>query len=110
MECWRPNSLPGSSTVGRFLAARPSPAGSSQNLLRLLKSLLRFLNTILSRDLHVFDGDDVVLGFVELPPLSKVVGFASVGEGGVGVYLARTDEEGLVWLERYEVVRTEERR
>ncbi len=46
-----------------------------------------------------------------LPPSgihrSKVIGFASRGEPGSGVYLTRTDDIGLIWLERYRVSRAQ---
>jgi hypothetical protein len=55
----------------------------------------------------VFDGQGIRLGFVELPAKSTVIGFASAGEPGSKVYLARTDDVGLVWLERYRLVRVQ---
>lgn len=54
---------------------------------------------------EVFDGNGLRLGFVELDPGSKLVGFGSRSGGENTVYLARTDEVGLVWLSRYRVER-----
>jgi hypothetical protein len=50
---------------------------------------------------EVFDERAVRVGFIELPAQSKVIGFAARGEPGSKVYLARTDDVGLIWLERY---------
>ena len=54
---------------------------------------------------EVFDEHGIRLGFIELPPLSRVIGFGADSESGSMVYLARTDEMGLSWLERYRVRR-----
>ena len=57
---------------------------------------------------EVFDERAIRVGFIELPPQSKVIGFSAGGELGSKVYLARTDDVGLIWLERYRVVRVRE--
>jgi hypothetical protein len=51
----------------------------------------------------VFDQQGMRLGFIELPLRSKVIGFGAHSDAGVTVYVTRTDELGLVWLERYRV-------
>jgi hypothetical protein len=53
----------------------------------------------------VFDDSGIRLGYFELPPQAKIVGFAAGDDAGSEMYVARTDEVGLVWLERYRVVR-----
>jgi hypothetical protein len=58
----------------------------------------------------VFDNGGIRLGFIELPPQSKVIGFGTGAEPGFDVYLTRTDDVGLIWLERYRVLRVEGRR
>ena len=57
---------------------------------------------------EVFDERAIRVGFIELPPQSKVIGFAAGGEAGSKVYLARTDDVGLIWLERYRIRRAGE--
>jgi hypothetical protein len=54
---------------------------------------------------EVFDGAGLRLGFVELPPGGKVIGFGTHPETEGLVYLVRADEVGLIWLERYRVLR-----
>jgi hypothetical protein len=54
--------------------------------------------------IEVFDGQGVRLGFIEMPAQSRVVGFSPGGEPGSIVYVTRTDDMGLVWLERYRVL------
>lgn len=49
----------------------------------------------------VFDGAGVREGYIELPARSRVVGFGETGNRAFTVYLARTDDVGLVWLERH---------
>jgi len=56
----------------------------------------------------VFSDQGIRLGFVELPTGAKVVGFGS-GPDEIA-YIARTDDMGLVWLERYNVIRGDARR
>ncbi len=57
--------------------------------------------------IEVFDERATRVGFIELPPQSRVIGFAAGAEPGSKVYLARTDDVGLIWLERYRVLRAE---
>jgi hypothetical protein len=54
---------------------------------------------------EVFDRTGAPLGFVELPTGARVVGFGSHPETRDLVYLARVDEVGFVWLERYRLLR-----
>ena len=54
---------------------------------------------------EVFDKNGSRLGFVELPPGSKILDFGSKPDSENMVYLARTDDLGLVWLGRYRVIR-----
>ena len=56
---------------------------------------------------EVFDERAIRVEFIELPPQSSVIGFAAGAEPGSKVYLARTDDVGLIWLERYRVLRAE---
>jgi hypothetical protein len=57
--------------------------------------------------IEVFDDQGVRLGFVEIPARSTVIGFSPSGEPGSMVYVTRTDDMGLVWLERYQVLRND---
>jgi hypothetical protein len=52
---------------------------------------------------EVFDEQAIRVGFIDLPPRSQVIGFAGQGEPASRVYVTRTDDVGLVWLERYRV-------
>jgi len=52
----------------------------------------------------VFDGEGIRLGYVELPLGSRLLGFGAGADGERKVYLVRTDEVGLKWLERHRVV------
>ncbi len=45
------------------------------------------------------------MGEVELPPVLRLIGFGAGPSGAGRVYLVRTDEFDLKWLERYTVVR-----
>jgi hypothetical protein len=54
---------------------------------------------------EVFDADGIRLGFVEVPAGGKVVGFGTHPDTEGMVYVARVDEVGLVWLERYRLLR-----
>ncbi len=58
----------------------------------------------------VFDERGIRMGFIELTPGSKVIGFGARTDAGSIAYLARTDDVGLIWLERYRVLRVEGRR
>jgi hypothetical protein len=55
--------------------------------------------------IEVFGEDGIRRGPMILPPGRRVIGFGETLEGGETVYLARTDEYDLRWLERYRVVR-----
>lgn len=54
--------------------------------------------------MDVFDGEGRKSGIVELPAGRELIGFGTTGEGGAGVYLLRTDEFDLKWLERYRII------
>ncbi len=54
---------------------------------------------------EVFDEAGVRRGAIMLPPGRRVIGFGEIREGHEVVYLTRTDEFDLRWLERYRVVR-----
>ena len=54
----------------------------------------------------MFDREGIRRGYIELPPNSKVIGFGD-GTDDI-VYLARTDDVGLIWLERYRITRAGE--
>jgi hypothetical protein len=60
-----------------------------------------------SRDpqMDIFDGAGVKLGTVDLPPGRDLIGFGSTADGSPAVYLVRTDEFDLKWLERYRILR-----
>lgn len=53
--------------------------------------------------MEIFDERGVRLGFIELPPRSKVIAFGIWGDAGSIAYLARTDDVGLIWLGRYRI-------
>jgi hypothetical protein len=55
---------------------------------------------------EVFDSTGARLGFVALPTGARVVGFGSHPETRGLVYLARVDEVGFIWLERYRLLRS----
>ena len=59
---------------------------------------------------EIFDERGIRLGFVELPLRARVVGFTGGNDAGSMAYVARTDDVGLIWLERYRIVRAEDRR
>jgi hypothetical protein len=54
---------------------------------------------------NVFDREGVMKGTIDLPEGREVVGFGTTADGAPAVYLVRTDEFDLKWLERYRVVR-----
>jgi hypothetical protein len=56
---------------------------------------------------EIFDERGIRLGFIELPARSKVIAFGEGAEAGSIAYLARTDDVGLIWLERYRVIRVD---
>jgi hypothetical protein len=55
--------------------------------------------------MDVFDGEGRRLGSVELPLGRELIGFGTTGSGDPAVYLVKTDEFDLKWLERYRLVR-----
>lgn len=55
--------------------------------------------------IDVFDGEGVKLGSVELPPQRRIIGFGLTAGGDPALYMVRTDEFDLKWLERYRIVR-----
>jgi hypothetical protein len=61
-----------------------------------------------SARVEVFDDRGIRLGFIELPARSKVIAFGEGAEAGSIAYLARTDDVGLIWLERYRIRRAGE--
>ena len=61
-----------------------------------------------STTVQVFHPDGSWAGALTLPTGSRLVGFGTAGDGGRRAYVARTDDLGLVWLERYRVKGTEE--
>jgi hypothetical protein len=56
--------------------------------------------------MDVFDSQGVRIGYVDMPLSSQLLGFGSTADGHEAAYIVRTDEVGLMWLERYRVVRT----
>lgn len=65
----------------------------------------RWLPTDQPQRMDIFDADGVRTGTVETPSGSQLLGFGHGPDDGEVAYFARTDEVGLVWLERYRVVR-----
>ena len=59
---------------------------------------------------EVFDDQGTRLGYIALPVRSRIIAFGRGREAASLAYLARTDDMGLVWLERHRVVRAEDRR
>jgi hypothetical protein len=59
---------------------------------------------------EVFDDRGSRLGFAALPPRSQIISFGSGAGANEIAYVARTDDMGLVWLERYRITRTDDRR
>ena len=55
--------------------------------------------------MDVFDGEGVKLGTVNLPQDRRIIGFGSTATGDPAIYLVRTDEYDLKWLERYRLLR-----
>lgn len=55
--------------------------------------------------MDVFDGEGVKLGSVELPPDRQLIGFGRTADGEPALYLVRTDEFDLRYLERYRILR-----
>jgi len=59
---------------------------------------------------EVFDDQAHHIGFLELPPASRIIGFGRGAESTSRAYVTRTDDLGLVWLERYRIVRNDSAR
>lgn len=57
--------------------------------------------------MDVFDSEGTRVGTVALPSGSRIIGFGHGPGGDEVAYLTHTDEVGLVWLERYRVVRSD---
>ena len=55
--------------------------------------------------IDVFDNQGQKLGSVDLPADRELIGFGTTAEGSPAVYLVRTDEFDLKWLERYRILR-----
>ena len=58
--------------------------------------------------IEVFDEQGIRVGFIELLPRSRVIGFGEGTDAGPIAYLARTDDVGLIWLEQYGIRRAGE--
>jgi hypothetical protein len=65
----------------------------------------RWLPATMDPQMDIFDGAGMKLGTVGLPPGRELIGFGSTADGSPAVYLVRTDEFDLKWLERYRVLR-----
>lgn len=65
----------------------------------------RWLPANRNPQVDVFDGEGKKLGTVDLPEKREVIGFGSTAGGDPAVYLVRTDEFDLKWLERYRLIR-----
>lgn len=65
----------------------------------------RWLPTDQPPVMDVFDAEGVKMGSVELPQGRQLLGWGTTADGATAVYLVRTDEFDLKYLERYEVVR-----
>lgn len=66
----------------------------------------RWLPADMDPRMDVFDSQGVRVGYVDMPLSSQLLGFGSTADGHEAAYIVRTDEVGLMWLERYRVVRT----
>lgn len=55
--------------------------------------------------MDVFDSQGVRVGYVDMPLSSQLLGFGTTADGQEAAYIVRTDELGLMWLERYRVLR-----
>lgn len=55
--------------------------------------------------IEVFDALGAWVGSVELPPRSRLIGFGHTQSGDAAAYLTRTDDLGLVRLERYRIIK-----
>ncbi len=65
----------------------------------------RWLSPIHNPQMDIFDGEGVKAGTVDLPEGRVLIGFGHTADGEPAVYLVRTDEFDLKWLERYRVIR-----
>jgi hypothetical protein len=65
----------------------------------------RWLPASRNPQMDVFDGEGSKLGTVDLPEGRELIGFGTTADGSPAVYLVRTDEFDLKWLERYRVLR-----
>jgi hypothetical protein len=57
---------------------------------------------------EVFDSGGNRIGYVEMPFSSRLIGFGATQDGDAAVYVVRTDDVDLKWLERYRIVRSGE--
>ncbi len=64
----------------------------------------RWLNPEVAPVMDVFDRAGEKQGSVELPLGRRAVGWGTTGDGGAAIYLVRTDEFDLKWLERYRIL------
>jgi hypothetical protein len=78
-----------------FRSARVSPQGDLW--------VERFMPRTRLPRYEIFDAKGQRLGYVELPADARLVGFGAASQT-LTAYLARTDDVGLKWLERYSVV------
>jgi hypothetical protein len=65
----------------------------------------RWLPASRTPQMDVFDGEGSKLGTVDLPEGRELIGFGTTADGGSAVYVVRTDEFDLKWLERYRLLR-----
>jgi hypothetical protein len=57
---------------------------------------------------EVFDSQGNRVGYVEMPFSSRLIGFGATQDGDAALYVVRTDDVDLKWLERYRIVRSGE--
>ena len=65
----------------------------------------RWMSSGQDPQMDVFDQEGIKMGTVNLPEGRELIGFGSTADGDRAVYLLRTDEFDLKWLERYRLVR-----
>jgi hypothetical protein len=65
----------------------------------------RWLPADVTPEMDVFGEDGHKIGSVSLPEGRELIGWGHTADGGNAVYLVRTDEYDLKWLERYRVIR-----
>jgi hypothetical protein len=115
----------GSGTIERTQSSRGLPSGHTVNaddfewpdLLPIFRRVLvsprgeawveRYMPAGGRGRAEIFNEQGVRTGFIELPDQARVIGFAAEGEPGSRVYVARTDDVGLIWLEGYRVLGAE---